>query len=647
MRRRQLKILKELSSAHQPVTSDQLASLIEVSSRTIRKDIKALNDELEQSGAYIYALKGKGFELVVKDKRLFDQYVQELDPTFNQNLDLPDTPIERIKYLLNLILRNNEPIKLDDLSEQIHVSRSTLQADLKSIRPLLERYSLTVISRPNYGLILQGTELNRRFAISEYLYDHREIGPNLIQLKQVSAIAEMNETTLNDIWIILLYQIEVNKIVLSDIALNNLFVHIVIAYKRIKEGYSVNLIKQELADIQTQKEYEVAQKIIMQIQEVLGVSFPEIEIAYIAIHLLGTKLVNTSLTLDGSNDQVVNPEILQLVEDILKRIQKELSLQLTQDRELKISLALHLKPAINRYKYNMNIRNPMLEDIKSHYPLAFEAGITAATVINQTLSVEIDENEVAYIALHLGAAIERVKENLSLKKCYIVCASGIGSSKLIQYKLKSEFRSEIEVLGTTELYRLKEIPYPDIDFIISAVPINEPLPVPVLEVNAILSQVDLNNIKQFIKSDHSNPLTFIDEEHTFLNQSFRSKEEIFLFLMDQLKEKHALSEDYIEQLEKREEIVPTAYGNYVSIPHPITPQTSTTFLTFCTLKQPIQWGERKVQFVCLLNVEKDSLEDLQRLYDVLGKIVNTPSIVSKLLQCETYAEFIETIQINT
>lgn len=369
MRRRQLKILKELSSAHQPVTSDQLASLIEVSSRTIRKDIKALNDELEQSGAYIYALKGKGFELVVKDKRLFDQYVQELDPTFNQNLDLPDTPIERIKYLLNLILRNNEPIKLDDLSEQIHVGRSTLQADLKSIRPLLERYSLTVISRPNYGLILQGTELNRRFAISEYLYDHREIGPNLIQLKQVSAIAEMNETTLNDIWIILLYQIEVNKIVLSDIALNNLFVHIVIAYKRIKEGYSVNLIKQELADIQTQKEYEVAQKIIMQIQEVLGVSFPEIEIAYIAIHLLGTKLVNTSLTLDGSNEQVVNPEILQLVEDILKRIQKELSLQLTQDRELKISLALHLKPAINRYKYNMNIRNPMLEDIKSHYPL--------------------------------------------------------------------------------------------------------------------------------------------------------------------------------------------------------------------------------------------------------------------------------------
>lgn len=234
-----------------------------------------------------------------------------------------------------------------------------------------------------------------------------------------------------------------------------------------------------------------------------------------------------------------------------------------------------------------------------------------------------------------------------MKKCYIVCASGIGSSKLIQYKLKSEFRSEIEVLGTTELYRLKEIPYPDIDFIISAVPINEPLPVPVLEVNAILSQVDLNNIKQFIKSDHSNPLTFIDEEHTFLNQSFRSKEEIFLFLMDQLKEKHALSEDYIEQLEKREEIAPTAYGNYVSIPHPITPQTSTTFLTFCTLKQPVQWGERKVQFVCLLNVEKDSLEDLQRLYDVLGKIVNTPSIVSKLLQCETYAEFIETIQINT
>ncbi|WP_208560170.1 BglG family transcription antiterminator [Marinilactibacillus kalidii] len=647
MRRRQMKILEKLSSSKQPVTSDQLAALIEVSSRTIRKDIKTLNEELENVNATIQALKGKGFDLVVHDQPQFDAYVKELDPTFNQNRDMPNSPNERVKYMLNLLLRKNESIKLEALSEEIHVSRSTLQADLKTIKTLLEPYSLSLVSRPNYGLILKGTELNRRFAISEYLYDHREIGPNLIQLKQVSAIAEMSESILNDIWIILLYQIDANRIVLSDIALNNLFVHIVIAYKRIKEGYSVNLIQKELMDIKTQKEYHVAQKIITQIQEVLGVRFPEIEIAYIAIHLLGTKLVNTTLLLKESTDPVVDPEIDSLVNRILQKINAEMSLDLIEDRELRVSLALHLKPAINRYKYNMNIRNPMLEDIKLHYPLAFEAGITAAVVIDHTLEVEIDENEIAYIALHIGAAIERAKEKQTLKKCYIVCASGVGSSKLIQYKLKSEFRSVIDVVGTTELYRLKDIPYGDIDFVVSAVPIKDVLPVPVIEVNAILSQMDLNSIDRFIKGDQSSPLTFIKEEHTFLNLTLKSKEAVFEYFYDALKTNHSLPEGYVDELKKREEIAPTAYGNYVAIPHPISPQTDQTFLTFCTLNQPIIWGERKVQFVCLLNVQKNSQEDLQLLYDVLGRIVNTPAIVQKLLQCKTYQSFIQTIQTYT
>ena len=104
---------------------------------------------------------------------------------------------------------------------------------------------------------------------------------------------------------------------------------------------------------------------------------------------------------------------------------------------------MHLKPAINRHTFGMTVRNPMLEDIKNNYPLAFEAGIIAAMALDETFGVTIDENEVAYLALHIGAAIERKKATNKPKQCYIVCASGVGSAQLIKYRIKRLFARKL------------------------------------------------------------------------------------------------------------------------------------------------------------------------------------------------------------
>ena len=123
---RKVKILTILSSATDPITSTQLAAITEVSSRTIREDIKELNTDLKSNGALIEALKGKGFILTVLNEPLFTHYLEKIDQSLEQISSNPDTPNERIDYLLNLFLKESKPVKLDDLSEEIHVSRSTI-----------------------------------------------------------------------------------------------------------------------------------------------------------------------------------------------------------------------------------------------------------------------------------------------------------------------------------------------------------------------------------------------------------------------------------------------------------------------------------------------------------------------------------------
>lgn len=643
MSSRQFHILRELMTSDEPVTSSSLASMIEVSSRTIREDIKQLDEELSQHGAYVKSTRGKGYELVIEQGAAFKQYLSSFTHETVEQNELPNSPDARVHYLVRTFLLAKEPIKLDDLSEEIHVSKSTLQSDLKTVKALLSHYALELKSRPNYGLELIGTELNRRFAMSEYMFNHKEMGPDLLQMKQLSLVTGSDKSTLTKVWTILVEQIERHAVTLSDIALNNLFVHIAIAYKRIKDGYSVDLMHQDLKDIQKQKEYRVAKNIIFEVEKVLNVNFPPIEIAYIAIHLLGTKMVSEVNKESKDLEKVIDPTIQNLTLKILNRIEQKMNLGISHDKELIISLSLHLKPAINRYKFGMNIRNPMLNDIKNHYPLAFEAGVIGALVLKEELSVDIEETEVAYIALHIGAAMERKKAENKPKRCYIVCASGVGSSQLIQYRIKSEFRSEIDVLGVTEFYKIKDIPFDQTDFIISSVPLNEKLPVPVIEVNTILNSKDLSKIEQYIHFDDQKVLQYIQKENIFLNQSFQSKEEVLEFLIEKIQNTHQLPEKYAELIYEREKVASTAYGNLIAIPHPITPQSDHTFLTFCTLTSPIEWDENKVQLICILNVEKNSQEDLQQMYDILGRIVNSPSIVQQLIQCSTAEEFISTM----
>src|SRR5699024_12735274 len=122
-------------------------------------------------------------------------------------------------------------------------------------------------------------------------------------------------------------------------------------------------------------------KIVTEVEEKLEVNFPQAEIAYITIHLLGTKMLNQTNAGEEDVEQVLDNDMKQLVMLANDKIEEELNLDIKHEQELIIELGLHLKHAINRYKYGMNVRNPMLADIKKNYPLEFAAGVIAGLSI--------------------------------------------------------------------------------------------------------------------------------------------------------------------------------------------------------------------------------------------------------------------------
>lgn len=626
-------ILGELMAADKVITSEYLANIIQVTSRTIRNSIKELNALLLQHGAEIKSVRGTGYELKIYNDGMFKNFLSELSGDTLNCGSVPTLPEERIHFLIRRLLLSDKYLKLEELADELFISKSSIQNDLRDAKKVLEKYGIVVEKRPNYGLKLKGDEVKLRYCISEYIFNRKESDLDLLS----SPISILSREEMHMIRSIILNQVRENDISLSDIALNNLIIHIAIACSRIRNEKYVMLYPDELQEIVCQKEYSVATEILQKISESLHVEFPQTEIAYIAIHLLGTRMMKIT---EKDIYSFVDQEIQQLTEKILDTIEQKLMLGIKGDKELFVSLCLHLKPAINRLRYGMNLRNPMLDAIKSHYPVAFQAGLLAGICIKERTGYHIEENEVAYLALHIGAAMERINNRNQVKCCLIVCASGAGSAQLLYHKLKSQFGYRLKLAGTTEYYKIKEFPLETIDFIVSTIPITEALPVPVIQVNTILEGKDFLRIEKLLSDHPEQKLEYLKEELVFLQKDFNTKEEVLIFLAAELLKQGLIDERFLPAVLEREAVSPTCFGNLVAIPHPISPQTNKTFWAICTLKRPIDWDEKRVQFVCLLSVKKSSKEDLVNMYSLLIKVVDDSNMVYQLLKCKSYKEFL-------
>ncbi|WP_251514565.1 BglG family transcription antiterminator [Oceanobacillus luteolus] len=640
---RMMLILKELISIKSPITSNDLANTILVTSRTIRNDIKELNDILLQGGGYIKSTRGVGYELVINDEKTFKLFLQKV---FNKSNNLankpPNSPEERVNNIIRKLLLANNYIKLDDIADELYISKSTLQNDLIEVRKILKSFQLEIESRPYYGVKVVGNEMNFRFCLSEYLLNRESAKFNIQNVTNSILSTEV----LNKIQCIILEEIRENEIDLSDIALNNLSIHFAIACKRIYDKNYISLPPKEFEGIYSKKEYRVAKKIVEKIESAFDVSFPEQEIAYIAIHLLGTNKLATNNLSSQEFESFVESELRNTINEIIMKIDERFKLRLKNDKDLLIALGLHLRPAINRLRYGMNLRNPLLDEIKAKYPLAFDAAILASEVLNNRLDIEIDEHEIGYIALHIRVAMYRQQMNQDVKRCIIVCATGMGTAMLLKYKLQSKYFNQLIIVDAIDYYRLSETSLEQIDFIITTIPIEKKLPVPIIYVNTILGVDDISKIEDHLHERDENLNVYAKEELIFLQKDFHTKEDVIQFLVSKLESTGYVDSTFGKSVIERERLSPTSFGNLVAIPHPMSPHSDETIWAICTLKRPINWGGNRVQFVCLLSLGKNKTSNLAGMYEYLIGMIDNEKKVKQLINCEQRGNFIEILYNN-
>lgn len=630
---RQKNIVFYLLKSVKPITARWIAKQLGVSDRTIRKECKDIQIESSSLGFELHLIRGKGYQIQINDEELFNsefnvQIEKENGPLFTDFTDQHT----RVVYLLKQFLLNNGYIKLEYFEEEMFVSKSTIQNDLKQVRKILASYHLKLLHRPHYGLYIHGDEYQKRLCLANYMHNQQ-----LNSDSNRSQLLVFKEDLYKKIHTIIIKKVNQYKIEISDISLENLATHITIACKRIEEGF---LIEDTEGNHLEAFSFEkiVAKEIVQEVEAITDLLFPATEINYIVIHLAGTKLIHKdSLTAYSKLDEVES-----IMECMLSRLKREMDWDLYHDYEFIQAMILHIRPAMNRLRYKMNIRNPLLQAIKFKYPLAFEGAVIASKCMKDYLTMEIGEHEIAYLALHIGVALERMKsKNRKAKRVILVCASGVGSAKLLYYRLENIFEQEIEIADTINYYRLEGYDLSSIDFIISTVPIKEPVGIPIQIVSTFLEETDITGIRKHLSAAIKMNDSYLDSKRIFLKQNLDTREEVIHFLCENLSNQNLVTEGYEELVLDRENAAPTSFGNLIAVPHPTIPVTKETFWTFCTLNRPIAWSNNQmVQLVCLLNISAVKKGELDKMYRKLISIMEDQQLVQQLIHCEEIEDFI-------
>lgn len=233
-----------------------------------------------------------------------------------------------------------------------------------------------------------------------------------------------------------------------------------------------------------------------EIEEKFNVVLSESEIGYIVLHIIGTKMQQNKI--EDVNLELEDEESIELAvimsKEIINIAERALSLDLSNDKQLLNGLILHLRPTINRLKYGLTLRNPLLNDIKENYPEIYGVAWMTSVVFEKYLGKKVAEEEIGYIALHLGAAVERAKKPL---KALVVCTTGIGTAQLLAARLEKSFK-QIEIKDIVSSVSLHESILNDIDIVISTVPIE--INKPFINISPLLTQNDIKRLDEFIQA---------------------------------------------------------------------------------------------------------------------------------------------------
>lgn len=603
---------------------ESLAAKLDVSQKTIRNDIKELNCLL---GGYACISNNKGTcKLIVFAPKGFTEIRNKI---YKQE-DLFNSSHTRMAYMFWQLMHAEEPYLTDDLSEEMKVARTTTISDLNRLRKAIEKYDLKIKGKANTGLALCGDEFKIRLFILENIYEQLYLNFPLGQ-----TIREK------------LYDFQ-ERLSMDALGFGFFYRFFVVMIQRIESGHTITKLEAKYEELYGSSAYMIVDEFLNEIEQVKGYQISKEERLFLSISVAGMRTPANTAEIEQKIS--ISEGVADLIIEILDRIKAELNVTVVAN-ELFDDFVYHVFFMINRLKYGFHIYNPMVDDFKNKYSVAYKMAEIAKEVLEEREGIEMTEDEMGFLAAYFGVFLLEQEPEEKRCKIAIVCGSGKIIGRLIENQLKKIFDVEPEFEFFYGIFDEKR--KDDFDYIVTTTELHMDTKTPVVFMDEVFDreyiQRKFENMRYLSEAGRtirkgidSLFMNLLDETRFFVLDQESSYDENVDRMVRALTNQGELDAGFAQRVREREKYSTMVLDHNIAFPHikNMLPKLTLAMGVFPDMLKDDKYGN--IRIIIILGIP-ESMEDdtvLVRLYDDILSIGKKPDVIPKIQKMESYREFL-------
>lgn len=574
-------LLKNIGEA---LSIKEIAKATKIKERTLYREIRNLEDSLQRLGIELvkeksrYILKGNVSSL---DSSLFETNFENYAYSTETRLTL---------ILCFLIL--NEDTSIKDISEKLMLSYNTVASTITTIEKILFDYKLTLIRKKGQGIEIEGKEVDRRVLLISLLC-------NEISDEEFFTRLNNRDILSSNPFIKFLNFDLIKKVFYENKHLDVFNLYTDSSIKKILISLNVVFLRisytTEIKENFTAQEYNSIISLLNASKEIVDFDITEDIIQFLIKILKTCRLIEQ---LSYFNDKY-SYTLVYKINLLIKYVSEKMNVDFTQDTNLSSGLIAHVESAIKRHQMNLTEENDeLLEFVLENYNELY-------LIIKSELLVVFDEinfnsTELSYIVIHFASSFEQIYRK-NFIRALVICASGIGSSKILGSQIRKNI-PEIKNLEYTIPSKVTKSLVNNYDVVISTIELEQDIDY--LLIPTILKEKDISLIQERILASRSFKRNdFVKSEDSFNIDKLGSACQIILknteyIVADNTKNNEEILDNIFENstlvINNKEEIVDSLLDRHnkssVVIPntdialfHTLDKELAEPFIIICSL----------------------------------------------------------------
>lgn len=608
---RQRKLLHMIQEQTTYITGNELAQQLNVSPRTIRNDVVAINKNIFPYEAQILSERSKGYLYYAKDPDII-QKLNQIDTAFF-------TKEDRVRYLAFRLCLTDEALNIYDLEDEMFVSHTTLEHDLHYLKM---RY---VLSEPNIKLeqkkdniSFEKNEKKRRAVLNQLFHEdwnyntsgNTYYGYNFLNKDILDYI--MDEVPLH---------LSRYKIAMEDPSLVSLNLSIAIMYHRVVSGHPLPSTP-PLPKPDTQANF-ATNSLVDALEGQLHCCFSHEERDDIYQRIASGHLPDISKMDFSELSKYFGPITLNLADAYLKKIKKVFNLDFTGDRDFYITLLAYLQYLQTPIHIFNKQGNPNIA--KKNLLKEMEIAYLFQDLALEYLGYYINQTELLYLAHCISGALEFLYETHpeSKLKTVICCHMNLSTAWALKRKVLGAFDKYLDIVSLLPINAKSAYDFNNIDLILSTVrkPITNHSETDIIQISHFLTSRDYLTLsayiqeKQIVQLCSSNETSLKDLlEHAFWHEKELLSDHfsIIEYMASDFIQNRLVTSQYLSDILRRESIATCAIGPGILFLHSLVPSKETK-LSVVTLDHRIVWNSHKVRIIIMAAFRPDDATSLFRL----------------------------------